>query len=511
MMNLDLSYYVSVFLRRLHVFLIVAAGVTAAGVYVAMTLPPMYNAQARLLVESAQIPNELAASTVTTGAEEQLAVIEQLLMTRANLIDIANSLKVFGPPGQMSADAVVSRMRSQSTIERRGRGATLLEIGFQSSDPQVAARVTNEYLTRILQQNVEIRTGRAEDTQDFFKNEVDQLGLDLDRLSARIVDFKNANSGALPDSLDFRMTRQSFQQERLAQIDRDLDAIDEKRERLRQLFDSGASFGIDRASLSPEERRLADLRDELENALVVYSPTNPRVRILQARVQQMEQQIAKSAPSSGDAEASVDPRQVVLDMQLAELDAQEGYLTEQRGLAEAELKTLEASIAKTPQNAVTLDALERDYSNIQSQYNSAVDRLAKAATGERIELLSKGQRISVIEQASVPNRPTSPNRVMIAGGGGAAGILLGAAVVLLLELLNQSIRRPVDLQNRLGIAPLVTLPYVRTRQEIVVKRSIVLLLIVAVVVGVPALLFAVHTFYLPLDLIVSKISARILP
>ena len=315
----------------------------------------------------------------------------------------------------------------------------------------------------------------------------------------------------LPDSLDFRMTRQSFQQERLAQIDRDLDAIDEKRERLRQLFDSGASFGIDRASLSPEERRLADLRDELENALVVYSPTNPRVRILQARVQQMEQQIAKSAPSSGDAEASVDPRQVVLDMQLAELDAQEGYLTEQRGLAEAELKTLEASIAKTPQNAVTLDALERDYSNIQSQYNSAVDRLAKAATGERIELLSKGQRISVIEQASVPNKPTSPNCVMIAGGGGAAGILLGAAVVLLLELLNQSIRRPVDLQNRLGIAPLVTLPYVRTRQEIVVKRSIVLLLIVAVVVGVPALLFAIHTFYLPLDLIVSKISARIFP
>ncbi len=140
-----------------------------------------------------------------------------------------------------------------------------------------------------------------------------------------------------------------------------------------------------------------------------------------------------------------------------------------------------------------------------------MDRLAKAATGERIELLSKGQRISVIEQATVPNKPTSPDRVAIAGGGAAAGVALGGGVVLLLELLNQSIRRPMDLQNRLGITPLVTLPYIRTRRETVVKRTIVVLLILAVVIGVPAALFAIHTFYLPLDLIIDRISAQILP
>ncbi len=231
-MNIDLSYYALVFLRRLHIFLIVALGVAAAGVYIAMTLPPMYNAQARLLVESPQIPDELAASTVRTGASEQLAVTEQLLMTRNNLIDIANSLKVFGATGRLSADAIVERMRAQTTIRRRGNDASILEIGFRSSDPQIAARVTNEYVTRVLQQNVENRTGRAEDTLEFFENEVERLGVDLDRQSARIVAFKNERRGALPNSLDFRMSRQSFQQERVDQIDRDLAALADQRERL---------------------------------------------------------------------------------------------------------------------------------------------------------------------------------------------------------------------------------------------------------------------------------------
>ncbi len=196
---------------------------------------------------------------------------------------------------------------------------------------------------------------------------------------------------------------------------------------------------------------------------------------------------------------------------MAEIDAEESFLREQLAQAKQELEQVTVAISETPQNAVALEALERDYANIQSQYNSAVDRLAKAATGERIELLSKGQRISVIEQATVPNKPTSPDRVLIAGGAAAAGLGLGAGAVLLLELLNQSIRRPVDLQNRLGISPLVTLPYVRTRRELVVKRSVVVLLILAVAVGIPAILFAVHTFYLPLDLIWTKISDRIMP
>ena len=506
-MNIDLSYYVSVFLRRLHIFLVIAFGVTAAGVYVAVVLPPMYDAEARLLVESPQIPQNLAASTVNTDASEQLAVIEQLLMTRANLIDIADAMNVFDSAGPLSADEIVQRMRAQTSISLR-RGGDVMSVAFQARDPRIAAAVANEYVTRILERTVQIRTGRAEGTFQFFEDEVDRLGSELDRQSARIVEFKNEHSGALPDSLNYRLNRQAAQQDRLEQIDRELAGLEDQRERLVQVFESGGNLQAQQ-SLSPEERELRDLRDQLDSALVVYSPTNPRVRLLQARVDQMEEQLAGRQDEPD--EAGEDPRKTMLDMQLVELDARKDFLLEQRTAAEDELETLEASIAATPENAIALEALERDYENIRSQYNAATSRLATAATGERIELLAKGERIVVLEQATVPRNPTSPDRVMIAGMGGAAGVGLAAGVVLLLELLNQSIRRPVELQKSLGITPLMTLPYVRTRRETLTKRVLVILVILAVVIGAPTVLFAVHTYYLPLDLIIDRIGDKIMP
>ena len=79
---MELKYYFALFMRRLHYFLIVASLITAAAVTVAMTLPPAYESQAQLLVESPQIPEELAASTVRTHPIEQLRILERKLMTR---------------------------------------------------------------------------------------------------------------------------------------------------------------------------------------------------------------------------------------------------------------------------------------------------------------------------------------------------------------------------------------------------------------------------------------------
>lgn len=77
-------------------------------------------------------------------------------------------------------------------------------------------------------------------------------------------------------------------------------------------------------------------------------------------------------------------------------------------------------------NSVTPDALQRDYETIQSQYAATQIRLSEASTGERIELQSRGQRITVLEQPVVPAEAAKPNRVLIAAGGILFRILAGA-------------------------------------------------------------------------------------
>ena len=79
----------------------------------------------------------------------------------------------------------------------------------------------------------------------------------------------------------------------------------------------------------------------------------------------------------------------------------------------------------------------------------------------------------------------------------------------MLELLNGTARRPEDLVSRFGITPFTTLPYIRTRGQTFRHRSVKFFVILGIIIGVPLAVFAVHTYYLPLDLVADRIMNRL--
>ena len=156
-----------------------------------------------------------------------------------------------------------------------------------------------------------------------------------------------------------------------------------------------------------------------------------------------------------------------------------------------------------------LDGLQRELDNLQSQYNAAVQNVGQAQVGERIEVLSKGERFSLIEQPNMPGKPSSPNRKLIAAAGMLGGVVAGLGFILLMELLNHSIRRPVELATKLGIEPFATVPYIRSPGEVRRKRTIVAGTLALIAVALPAILFAVQTYYMPLDVLMEDGLAKV--
>lgn len=506
-MKSTLKFYWSIFLRRSPYFLIVAILVASVSVIVARSLPPVYESQMRLIVESPRIPSELAASTVRTPAEEQLQIIEQRLLTRANLLRVANELKVFDDQPRMLPDQIVRNMRARTSIRSSaGRNeAALMTLTFEATSGEKAAGVLNQFLTMIQQEDVESRTVRAGQTLEFFEQEVSRLSEELATRSARILEFKSDNIDALPESLDYRLNQQTLLQQSLNSLDRELTSLDEQRNRLIQIFEStGQVSGAAGAAQTPEQRQLEALKSQLNEALAVYSPENPRVKMLEARIEQLEKTVGAQAASDEPTEGTGNS---LLDVQLAEIAARRSVLEQQRDDTEKQLGTLSETISKTPTNAIQLDELELDYENVQRQYNIAVDRLSQASTGERIEVMARGQRISVIEPPAVPNQPSKPNRTVIAAGGGIFGIILGLALVVLLEVLNRSVRRPEELVNKLGITPLATIPDYGTPGGS--RRWGRIVLLVAVLILIPIAMYVIHEYYQPLDVIVQRVMNRL--
>ena len=513
-MSFSFRFYLGLLMRRLPVMMALIMIGSVLGIVTALQTPPVYSTSARLLVEAPQIPEGMATSLVETSATEQLSIIEQRLLTRANLLDIANKFNVFENIEEMSPDDVFARMRTRTIIRRTGgrNEATLMTLTFSGRSGRVVANVVNEYVTLILEANSEFRMSRAEGTLTFFQQEVERLGSELDQQSARIVQFKNQNEGALPDDLEFRLGRQTLLQERVERLERDISAARLQRDEVVRIFDAtgrieGQSAAV---ALSPEQEQLNELRVQLEEMRSIYSDSNPRVVVLQNRVNQLESTIAATASEAGEpVTPEINPAESVLQVSLAEIDSRIDRAEEEIASAQAEMARLEQSITATASNAIALGALERDYANLQQRYNAAVNNLSEARMGERIEVTSQGQRITVIESANAPEIPSGPNRPMIAAAGIGGGTVLAAAFFVLLEMLNFTIRRPAEIEARFGIRPIAAIPYIESRNERMTRRSLLLLTLGIVVVGVPAGLWYVHTNVMPLELITAKIMSRL--
>jgi polysaccharide biosynthesis transport protein len=272
---------------------------------------------------------------------------------------------------------------------------------------------------------------------------------------------------------------------------------------------TGRSAAI--AAMSPEEEQLEALKSELLQQSAIYAPGSPRIRMLTNQIAALEKLVAEqqAARAVPDANGEAAPPASSLDLELAPIDARLEFIAQDKAAIEKALADLEASIQATPANEMAQAGLERELQNLNDQYNAAVASLGQAKVGERIEVLSKGERFALIEQPTVPGRPVRPKRLLIASAGVVGGLGAGIGFVVLLEMLNRSIRRPLDLSERLGLQPFATIPYIRTAGEARRKRSLVVLALVFVAVAIPAALLAVHTLYLPLDLVFIELLAKV--
>jgi uncharacterized protein involved in exopolysaccharide biosynthesis len=197
------AYYWELVKRRKFYFAIPFVIIALLGSALALIWPPTYLSEGKILVQSQLIPTDLVRPTVTNAAQERIQVIEQRLMTRDNLIAIIDKFQLFPDKRNlMSVTQLVDMMKKKTSIApinqplsfaRRTDNPTIVfTVGFEDSDPAVAARVANELVTRILSEDLRDRTSRASDTTKFLGREVEKLQAENAAVEAKIEQAKEA-------------------------------------------------------------------------------------------------------------------------------------------------------------------------------------------------------------------------------------------------------------------------------------------------------------------------------
>ena len=506
-------------------FVVLAGGAFA----VAVLLPPVFQSQAKIIVEAQQIPADLVRSTVTGIAAERLQVIQQRITTRDVLLELVEKFKLFGEDGRrLTPTELVELMRASIAIEqfdlgndRQSRASSVtigFTVGFEHRSPEVAARVANELVTLILAEDVKSRTSRASETTRFIEREANRRRKELAGIEAQLAAFKLENDSVLPEKLPSLMARLERANSERAALDREIyGAQEQKRMMELELSIRQAGLGSDgagqpRAAL----QQLNALNNELAMKRSVYTDSHPDVQSLRRQIAALEGQeqanLASTPVVDGEPPAA-SPAQLDLDTMLLreKIDASErqrARLQAQRDRVSQAVDDLNGLVSKVPEVQVYLVSLERQHESIRMNLAELDSKLNEARLGERLEQDKQAERFEVIEQPVTPTEPVKPNRPLIlAGGLGlAGGLALGVAAML--EMLNRTVRSTADIVRILGQPPLATIPYIVTTSEIRRNRRRVLLGLLMIGLAIAAALLAVHVAYMPLDEAFFKVVGR---
>jgi succinoglycan biosynthesis transport protein ExoP len=527
--GLDLRFYLGVLRRRLLVMLLAFVVLAGAAFAVAVLLPPVFQSQAKIIVESQQIPPDLVRSTVTGLADERVQVIQQRITTREVLLGLVEKLQLFADERQrLTPTELVDLMRNSIAIERfdlgdrRGRRDALtigFTVGFEHRNPQMASRVANELMTLILAEDVKSRTSRASETTRFIEREADRRRKELAGIEAQISAFKLENDSVLPEKLPSLMSRLERANSELATFDREIYGSQEQ-ERLLELELSVRKANGTRPAgttrpKSAALRQLDALNAELAAKQSLYSDTHPDIQSLRRQIAALEGQEASLASSStGDGEppasdlTQLDVDTMLLSEKIDTLQRRRVRFRKQHENVSRVVEDLNELISKVPEVQVYLVSLERQHEAVRTNLAELNSKLNEARLGQRLEQDKQAERFEVIEQPTTPTDPIKPNRPMILAGG--LGLAAGAAlgIALLLEMLNRTVRSAADVTRILGQPPLATIPYIATAVELRRNRARLIFGLLLALAVLAAALLTIHFAYMPLDETVFKVLRR---
>jgi len=175
-----------------------------------------------------------------------------------------------------------------------------------------------------------------------------------------------------------------------------------------------------------------------------------------------------------------------------------------------QIAALEKVVAKTTQFETGLEALQNQRTSLQKNLENASQKALAARLGESLERAQFSERLEVIEQAILPQKPTKPNRPKLLALTLALAMLGGAGAVALAHMLSGAIQGPRDLYGVADAYLLVAIPYITTKKESFRRKLKMAATISAALGSIAVGLASVHLLLRPLDQLWASFLTRLL-
>lgn len=506
---LDIEDYIDI-VRRHKGWL--AAPVFAAlvlSVVVAFLWPDTYISEASIQVVPPQVPDKLVPTNVSVEMSQRINMMAQSILSRQTLANIIQTHGIYKTElSRRPMEDVIEDMRSRhikiSPVLRvqgpggRGGSISAFRISFEYQNRLLAQKITQDLCSRFIDENIRSRSSQSVQTTEFLKEQLESTRKELEQLENKLTEFRVRNAGRLPEQLQNNLQAIRAFETQLSGVNDAISRLGQEKllleSQIRILKDQINAIGSssDPLGMSVKSERLIQLEREilnLETALSAlrerYRDTHPDVKTAESQLavlkrtrdallkqeQEKKQEPAPQTPTPMQAKAARDLEAAIARLQ-SQIEARnlelERRVKEQDQLKQS-LKIYNARIEASPLADREYAELTRNYDLAKTRYDELNRKASISEMATDLENRRQGERLELLEPASLPEKPAKPNRLLIVGVGVGMGLMLGVFTTGARELKDTSLKNLKDARAYTNLPVLGTIPLLQN--DLVVRRK----------------------------------------
>jgi uncharacterized protein involved in exopolysaccharide biosynthesis/Mrp family chromosome partitioning ATPase len=463
----------------------------AAGLY--LTTKPVYKSEAKLLINYVLQRDALddhEAQIEAGGRSGEQVVNTELEIMRslnvsASVVDSIGVDRILGVTGGLRDDAAAVVLAGLE-FKPISKGSNVVYASYQNQDPALAVEVLKAVVKEYSKKHLEIH--RSVSAFDTVQEQVNEVKARLKNTEQELGKLKS-ESGII--SVPEESLSLAAQRDRIM---RDLDGTEAELASQRSLVDDlekAVGAAEPRPQGDPEveavrirpgiaefdafteiSERLKLLQKEDFELTAKFKEDNPLVvrnrqdiqRLKQERQEMIEKSpglVAEAAASGNGATAlPIDPVAMLAQARtkLRELDARHKVYNEH-------LANQESRFARLSTVGPKIVDLERRMQMEDAEYRLLESKLKKARLDVDLDP-SRMAGIRTLQEPSPPYRVFGETAKKIVLGLAAAGFVVGIGLAFLIELvLDRRIKRPAEIEARMQLPLLLSIPYVRPKNR----------------------------------------------
>lgn len=345
------------------------------------------------------------------------------------------------------------RIRAASTIllkhveitpERLSR---LVRISFTAPDAAFSKKVVDAWAGQFIQQTLARRFDTTAYARRFLEQRLAQLRIRIDESERKLVDYASRESIVnLPGETNANGTtsERPLVIDDLSALSRELSQATADRIRAESRLNSSgggqSAEALQNSTITQLRTQRAVLSSEYAKLMVQFEPQYPAAVALRRQIALIDQTIAREESRIGGSLRGVYDAAMSRESQL-----------------KSRVRELEQSVLNFRRRSIQYNIFQRDADTNRQLYDALLQRYKEIGVAGGVGV----NNISVVDQAEMPVRPSSPRPLLNLATALLAGLVLGAIIAVIIEQVDDRLRNPADVGALLEIPLLGTIPKLR--------------------------------------------------